>query len=172
MVLSYCSWSHSRELNAPQPQLPDVSDVTSRSGLSAFKGTGIEMPFYAAASWNHHSKSDWNSLFRHIRASICLWDEDKLIILQTNDCPGLVTVAACCSRALGDRSSPFVQPRQEAVVICSRQSLPSTVRVVAGPSDLSGSVRIPSSWKACKAEAIDDAHCVECGSPVRMKSSM
>ena len=40
-------------------------------------------------------------------------------------------------------------------------SMPSTVRVVVGPSDLSGSIGIPSSWKACKAEAIDGAHCVE-----------
>ena len=106
-----------------------------------------------------------------------LKDEDRLIILRTNDHPGLVTVAACCSTPMRDRSSRFVQhlwPCQEAVVSCRRQSLSAgrllcllqcqvlcTVRVVVGPSDLSGSMGIPSSLKACKAEAIDDAHYVE-----------
>ena len=138
------------------------------------------MPFHAAASWNHHSKPERNSLFRRMRASICLRVDDRLIILRTNDRPGLVTVA-CCSKPMRDRSSRFVQhlrPRQKAVVSCSWQristvstSIPSTVRVVVGPSDLSGSIGIPSSWKAWKAEVIDDSHCVECGSPARMKSS-
>ena len=52
------------------------------------------MPFHAAANWNHHYKSDWNSLLRRIWASLCLQDEDRMIILQTNDHPGLVTVVA------------------------------------------------------------------------------
>lgn len=102
-------------------------------------------------------------IFYSMQASICLWVDDRLIILRTKDHPGLVTVAACCSKPLRDRSSRFVQhlrPCQEAVVSCNQQSLsggrrscistvstsiPSTVRVVVGPSGLSGSIGIPSS---------------------------
>ena len=145
MELSHCSWNHSPELNAPQPELPH--------GFSAFKRARIDMPFHAAASWNHHSKPDQNSLLRHMQVSICLWDEDR-IILWTNDHPGLVTVAARCSRPMRDKkSSCFVQhlrPHQEAVFFLHSAELISlgthavafllcllhTVRVVARPSDL------------------------------------
>ena len=105
------------------------------------------------------------------------------------DRPGFMTAAACCNDPMRDISSRLVQhlqPRQTLVASCSQQSLSAgrcscmatvstsmlrTERVVTGPSDLSGSMGIPSSWKACRAETIDDAHCVECGSPAKMKSS-
>ena len=115
----------------------------------------------------------------HIWGSLCLWDEDRLILLRTNDCPGLVTVAACCSRPIRDRSSCFVHHLQLFPAVgraylpgdAVSTSIPSTVRVVTGPSEFTGSIGIPSSWEAFKAEDIDDAHCVECGSPAMMKSS-
>ena len=43
---------------------------------------------------------------------------------------------------------------RRSCILTVSTSIPSTLRVVAGPSDLSGSIGIPSSWKACKAEAI------------------
>ena len=79
-----------------------ASDVTSRSGLTAFKGARIDMPFHAAANWNHHSKSDRNSLLRRIWASMCLRDEDRLIIHDPSSyyCEG--THPNCnCSHAVG-----------------------------------------------------------------------
>ena len=139
--------------------------------------------------WNHHSRSDRNSLSRCIRASICLRDKDRLIILVTNDCSGLVTVAACCSRPMGDGSSSFVQhlwPKPGSMqLILTFGRAPQLGDAVAFLLCLlqyqalwewslglnSGSIGIPSLWKAFKAESIDDAHCVERGSPTRMNSS-
>ena len=58
--LSHCIWNHSLAWKAPQPQLPDASEMIMLSGASALRGARMDIPFQVETIWYHHSRSARN----------------------------------------------------------------------------------------------------------------
>ena len=65
----HSNWNHSLPQKAPQPHLPDPSDVTVTSQLILPASYMIDTPFHRSTKRNHHSMSDLVSLLRQMKWS-------------------------------------------------------------------------------------------------------
>ena len=104
----HSNWNHNMFQNAPQPQQPQASEVSTISGLAFRSSNIIDSPFQWAMKQCHHIMSDRASLLRRMKTSHPhLWFEVfKWLIRQRRKVRlGLTTILASCRRPMSDSSS-------------------------------------------------------------------
>ena len=107
----YSSMNQLEREKAPQPQLPDASDVSMTDGVTPSKEPAciICIPFHDSQYCHHHSMSDLASSFRRTKWSRCLGTVERSISLRKNDLHALTTLQACERSPIKERSSLFLQ---------------------------------------------------------------
>ena len=105
----HLSWNHSLSENAPQPHLPDASDVTATYQLLHLASYMNDTPFHCSAKRSHHSISDLASLLSRTKWSRCLTTFPRSNSLRMKDRPGLTTLHAWDSTPMRDSRSLFLQ---------------------------------------------------------------
>ena len=85
------NWNHWLPENAPQPQLPEVLDVTVLEGT---RSLSINMPFHWTKNVYHHNRSEWNHLFSLMKRSGLAACDRQSIMRRSNIRPGHTTIAA------------------------------------------------------------------------------
>ena len=120
----HCSWNQWDFQNAPQPHLPDASDITLEEGwlLSHSKDT----PFHFSKNKYHHSRSLLKLWFKRMWWWGCVTTVERLIIWLKNTLPSLTTLQAWLNWPIRERNSHFVQflePLQHLIVSFNRSNL-------------------------------------------------
>ena len=158
-----------------------ASDETWRSGMGAQRGDWKNS--------SHHDKSKWKYLLSLIGWFSLQKAESRLIIRWRKVQPEGTTLHACWRLPIKDSSSFCVQWRfcdQKTRIVwirsnfscercaCNRRessSMPKTVRIVEGLSNLSGWRGIPQSWNCWILVSMFRWHVWELGGPRVWKSS-
>ena len=76
-VSSHGSWNHLLSQNAPQPHLPDASEMTVSETSRLPSDVSKQIPFHFSRNSHHHIKSDLTAEFRWTWCSI-FWTQGRL----------------------------------------------------------------------------------------------
>lgn len=108
---AHFNWNHSVPANAPQPQLPEASDVRITDGVVRDTDFIIATPFEALANLCHHSMSERVSLLSQIKWSRWLALVERSISLRRPDLNTLLYMHGRGSQlAIGAPSSCILFP--------------------------------------------------------------
>ena len=107
ILLSHSNWNHSLSYHAPQPHVPDASNVIVTSGGPC----GIITAIHFSANNLHHHISDRNSAFSRIWWCFCLATLRSAKVRHRKDRPGWIAFNACCNVPIRDSNSLLVYVR-------------------------------------------------------------
>ena len=189
-VPGHCSWSHwPPDVNAPQPQDPEASEVSVAWKRPRPKLDIGHDPFQISRKQPHHLRSERKPELRRTRwCSSCTLFESS-IIRRRKDLPGLITEHACWSCPIMDKSSCLVQdfrfshrriPRLSrtslgvgncTVIETVSSSIPKKVMTELGLSVFLAAIGTPRTWQRARALAKACSHCWASGAPNSRKSS-
>ena len=141
---------------------PAASDIITRSANGMSPGNRKKfVPFHSSMNWTHHCKSDRNSTLRRMGWSGWRKTQRRLIIRRKKVRPGQTTCHAWCSFPSSSSSCVRVHHRfcchslrsclrasnltlgRRAIWRMESNSIPKTIKQVAGPSVLSGCKGMP-----------------------------
>ena len=106
--------------HAPQPHVPDASEVMVTSGGPFVMITAA--PFYCEANVFHHIISEQNSAFKWLWWCLCFATLRSAIAQCRKDLPGRITLHACCRVPVRDSSSVRVHAFLDSHVVTKSNS--------------------------------------------------